>query len=315
MAIKALLVGINAYQGAPLRGCVNDIRGIREVLEAQYGLQAGDARLLLDQDATGAKIQDGLSWLAEQAKAEENTTCLFYYSGHGSSVTDVHLDEPDGSDEAICPIDRDSNGDLIDDVLGKLYQAFKPTTHLVTIMDSCHSGDNYKLPPAAKEKDVRVKCIPPSAETQASCRRAALEYAAQREEKMEAFVRDRLATLKSQGGPSQENEDLVQKVVKETLHKFQKKSYGMVTAAGNFVLLAGCRSNQTSSDARFKEGYHGALSYFLLKALRAGGHPTYEALIHAVSTGLDRDGFEQIPQLECSRALRQSPFLRAGVKA
>lgn len=315
MGIKALLVGINAYPQSPLRGCVNDIRGIREVLQTQYGLQAGDARVLLDQDATGAKIRDGLGWLAEQAKAEEHTTCLFYYSGHGSSVEDVHHDEPDGSDEALCPVDFDSKGGLIDDVLAKLYKAFKPTTHLVTIMDSCYSGDNYKAPPAAKRRDIRVKCIPPSAETRAHCRRAALAYAGEREEKMEEFVRQQLSVHKGQGASPQETEAMIQRIVKAAVRKFQKKSYGMVTTTGNFVLLAGCRSDQTSSDARFDEGYHGALSYFLLKALRAGGIPTYEALIQAVAAGLESDGFEQIPQLECTRALRKSAFLRGGGQA
>lgn len=311
MGIKALLVGINAYKAGPLNGCVNDIRGIREVLESQYGLKSGDTRMLLDRDATGAQITQGLAWLAEQAKAAETRTCLFYYSGHGSFTSDQNRDEPDGKDEAICPVDYDTKGLLIDDVLHKLYKSFKPSTHLVTVMDSCHSGDSWKAPLDSKATDIRAKFIAPPAEELARCREAALLYKAEKDAMVEDFVRQKLEGLKKSAGSPQAMQASIQTLVKEALLKFQKKSYGMVTATGNFVLIAGCRSDQTSADARFPEGYQGALSYYLLKALRAGGIPTYAALIEKVAEGLDSAGFEQIPQLECTRALRQTPFLHA----
>ena len=39
MADKALLVGINAYPRAPLRGCVNDVIDFANLLVKKYGFK------------------------------------------------------------------------------------------------------------------------------------------------------------------------------------------------------------------------------------------------------------------------------------
>ena len=45
---KALLVGINNYPTAPLRGCINDVTDMASFLVDKCGFQKGEIRLLVD---------------------------------------------------------------------------------------------------------------------------------------------------------------------------------------------------------------------------------------------------------------------------
>ena len=82
------------------------------------------------------------------------------------------------------------------------------------------------------------------------------------------------------------------------------------TAMPNIALIAGCKSSQTSADANFGGRANGALSYYLLKELKA--HPTLhlDQLITHVQTDLRDNHYEQIPQLEGPQANIVRPFLR-----
>ncbi len=88
MATRALLVGINAYEDSPLRGCVNDVLRLRELLEQRYGVRDDQVRLLVDADATRAAIEEGLRWLATPDQEGEPATRLFHFSGHGTFTAD-----------------------------------------------------------------------------------------------------------------------------------------------------------------------------------------------------------------------------------
>ncbi len=77
---KALLVGINAYPGAPLRGCINDVNQMRELLTTCYGFAEADLKFLLDGDATLEGIKAGLEWLA-QGGADPDAVRVFHYLG------------------------------------------------------------------------------------------------------------------------------------------------------------------------------------------------------------------------------------------
>ena len=59
MAKKALLVGIN-YPGTShaLRGCVNDVMMVSEVLTKEFGFKAKEKRMLTDESATTANIME-----------------------------------------------------------------------------------------------------------------------------------------------------------------------------------------------------------------------------------------------------------------
>src|SRR4051812_42774923 len=88
----ALLVGINDYAKArPLRGSVNDIRRIREVVTSDLLIPDRNVTILLDAQATKANILAALHRLADQSKPGDSL--LWYYSGHGWLANDVDGDE------------------------------------------------------------------------------------------------------------------------------------------------------------------------------------------------------------------------------
>src|SRR2546425_1267038 len=110
MARKGLLVGINDYQEVnDLKGCINDVTNLREILKTFLGFQNSDLRLLIDSRATKMNIISRLNWLVRGAKAGDYL--VFQFSGHGSQIRDRDGDElADHLDELICPYDMDWDG-------------------------------------------------------------------------------------------------------------------------------------------------------------------------------------------------------------
>ena len=99
MAKKALLIGINRYRipGADLRGCVNDVKNMRQVLTDLYGFKVNDVTTLTDLAATTTAMQAAIGKLVTGARAGD--VLLLHYSGHGANVPDSDGDEADKRDE------------------------------------------------------------------------------------------------------------------------------------------------------------------------------------------------------------------------
>jgi len=77
---KALLVGINKYKpelGADLRGCVNDVEAIRQVLLEKYNFDPENIRVVNDDRATKQGIIERLQWLINDTK--NGDVVLFHY--------------------------------------------------------------------------------------------------------------------------------------------------------------------------------------------------------------------------------------------
>jgi hypothetical protein len=62
---RALLVGINAYPGQPLLGCVNDVNDVANFLVDRCGFDSSDVRLVVDDRATTNNIKERLAWLSK----------------------------------------------------------------------------------------------------------------------------------------------------------------------------------------------------------------------------------------------------------
>src|SRR5262245_12597669 len=127
MAKRALLIGINKYRvpGADLRGCVNDINDLADVLVECCGFAKGNITVLTDAAATKKAMQAGIKSLVTASK--KGDVALLHYSGHGSNVPDddENRDEADGRDEILCPHDLDWNDPLRDDWLRKTLDGLK----------------------------------------------------------------------------------------------------------------------------------------------------------------------------------------------
>ncbi len=142
---RALLVGINAYPGNELNGCINDVTDMAEFLVSHCGFEESDIRLLTDARATNNAIMDHLKWLITGVKSGDRL--VFHYSGHGALFP---IREQSGKvtrvDECICPVDFDWTDEhaIRDKEFNQLFSTVPKGVDFTWISDSCHSGDLTK---------------------------------------------------------------------------------------------------------------------------------------------------------------------------
>jgi hypothetical protein len=272
MAKRALLVGINRYPDPEnaLRGCLNDVRQVDELLRVHFGFGGhGAVRLLTDSKATTGAIVSGLHWLVDDASPGD--VLVFHYSGHGSQVPDRHGDEVDGLDEIICPYDLDWDNPFTDDDLQDIVRGLPASVNLTVILDSCHAGTGLRELPAMGGA-ARTRWLDPP-------------------ERLHTPLGDGLAT----------------------------RRFGARAAECGAILIAGCRSDQSSADADIDGEYHGALTFFLCRAIDEMSYAaSYRAVVARTRRLLQVNGYEQVPQLEGPAALLQGEILAplgAGLKA
>jgi hypothetical protein len=170
----ALLVGINKYSNLPetsqLRGCVNDVLLMNKLLSEVFQFDTSNIKILTDKQATRKNILTNFNHFLIN-NATRDGQAVFYYSGHGSKMTDLNGDEPDGFDETIISCDsRDIRGlvkDISDDTLRELLDRLTNKCKNVTIIfDCCHSGSGMrgdiaraKQIPALELEDTNVRSI------------------------------------------------------------------------------------------------------------------------------------------------------------
>jgi hypothetical protein len=267
---RAFLVGINAYPGNELSGCVNDVTDMAHFLVRKCDFRERDIRLLTDRRATRDGIWQRLGWLLNGVRPGDRL--LFHYSGHGAQMpTRDPMGEVDGLDEVICPVDFDwSEAHVIRDKdFNRLFSQVPAGVEFVWVSDSCHSGDLTRGFPAPRAAGGRHKTLLPPAD-----------------------IDWRLQTALSDG----------------------TRARGMVNSARglNVSLVAGCRSDETSSDAVFNGRPNGALTYYLLKELgRTDGlEIPMQTLVHRTASDLASGGYRsQHPQLEGSATISDRAFL------
>ena len=96
---KALLVGINKYPSAPLRGCVNDVLLLYKILTEQYSFKAKNVNVLTDEEATKVNILAGLKKLVTGTNPGD--VVFFHYSGHGCLSGDTKLQLLNGTEVSL----------------------------------------------------------------------------------------------------------------------------------------------------------------------------------------------------------------------
>lgn len=113
----AFLVGVQDYRRptSDTIGSRKDVEYIRSMLVAS-GWKPENIRLVVDGQATGRAIREGMGWLA--AKGQPGTFSLFHYSGH--------VKQHGGVDDSLWPVDRDFVRDrevaaLLNEVQGRLW--------------------------------------------------------------------------------------------------------------------------------------------------------------------------------------------------
>lgn len=134
---RALVVGIDDYPGAPLRGCVNDAKRVAELLRTNAnGSPNFDVQLLTsDHDRiTRATLRQVINRLFAHRGGE---AALLYFSGHGT--------ENDLGGYLVTPDARAyDEGVNLSEVLTHANTA--TATERVIILDSCMSGHFGELP-------------------------------------------------------------------------------------------------------------------------------------------------------------------------
>ena len=263
---RALCIGINDYPGtgSDLAGCVNDANDWAAALRKR-GFAVD---MLLNRKATGAAIRRAIRALL--AEASSGDVVVVQYAGHGSFVPDEDGDEPDGTDECLCPYDVDVRGPITDDELFELYSQRKPGVRLVMISDSCHSGTVARFAPIVTPPTMRgrgaprrlVRFLPPA-----------------------AFLPKRVATRLG-----------------------VKRARRASSPPGRHaaLLLAGCQDTEYSFDAYFRGRPNGAFTFVALRALeKLGRSATYEQWYRAVRAALPSQQYPQTPNLYGSRSMRR----------
>ena len=167
----SLHIGVNKYHpDSPvphLNGCAQDVADLKAYLEEILPTSQLHSEVLLDEEATYQNIVD---YFGEKhlLKAGPDDVVLIQYSGHGArekAATEFDNHFPDGfSETLVCYDSRIPGGfDLADKEMAVLVERIASKgTHVVMIMDCCHSGSisrnlNPDKDPTIKKREFLLK--------------------------------------------------------------------------------------------------------------------------------------------------------------
>lgn len=266
----ALCIGINDYPGtgSDLSGCINDANDWAAAL-TRWGFIV---QKLVNKKATRAGILAAMKTIITSAK--NGDSIVFQYSGHGTYIPDQNSDEPDGTDECLCPYDINTKGPITDDEIFDLFSSRAKGVRLVFFSDSCHSGSVAKFAPITTPPTMpgghaprrKVKFLPPA--TFLSAKKV-----------KELGIR---RTIRSTSPPGR--------------------------YAG--LLMAGCQDTEYSYDAVFQGRPNGAFSFVALSTLKKlKPTSTYNDWFKAVRKVLPSQQYPQSPNLFGSTTMKKWKIL------
>ncbi|KAI5952568.1 casA [Candida jiufengensis] len=287
---KALLVGINYYGTSnELRGCINDVTRMEQFL-VTHGFSENDIVKLSDDQRNQRAIPlrqnilDAIHWLVKDARP--NDSLFFHYSGHGGQTRDLDGDEADGYDEVIYPLDFETNGFIVDDLLhDTLVKSLPPGCRLTALFDSCHSGSALDLPYMYSTKGV-LKEPNVYAETGQDLLKAGMGYLTGNNRNMMSGLSSAFKSVMNQGKASK-----AEQVSKQTK-----------TAPCDAISFSGCKDDQTSADASEQGQATGAMSYAFLAVMNQNPNQSYLSLLQNMRTIL-QNKYSQKPQLTASHPI------------
>lgn len=277
---RALLVGVNEYPKLPtysqLRGCVNDVNGMRRLLEETFNFPPPNIKVLTNAEATESAIREAMDGLVEDCG--EGDIVVFHFSGHGSQMA-AKGDKPRGFDESIMPHDsgrhneafpvqadpRDIRDTEIEEWLSRLT---RKTSHVTLIFDSCHSGSIARFGTDPAESGTNLRWVPP----------------------------DTLPGRQSSPhGPTQGRG-----AERET------GGSGWLPPSDSYVLLAACAAEQGAYEYDYEGERYGAFTFFLTREIRqeldrAVNKLTYRDVWERVAIKVNEHFQKQTPQLEGAR--------------
>jgi hypothetical protein len=167
---RALCVGIDTYDQAPLQGCVNDARLWGETL----GALGFEVQSLFNEQARREPLFAAMRALVAEARAGDEV--VFQFAGHGTQAKDDNGDEDAGDsrglDEALCPHDFSGGPLIIDDEIGALLDQVAAGVRVTFFMDCCHSGSNTRAAPVPGARARRVLLTPAQQERYLAWRRS-----------------------------------------------------------------------------------------------------------------------------------------------
>ncbi|MGA2779355.1 MAG: caspase family protein [Steroidobacteraceae bacterium] len=162
MACKAVLVGINLYDGyirhkghvVPLQrhrlyGCVNDVHSISDLLIQHFGFVPADIQELTDGSAIQSAILAALKGMVNSAAPGDRL--LFYFSGHGSLYrrtppsNDPKREEP--IFEILCPYDMDWDQEIFisESDLRNIVNLLPDGAAIEMVLDACGAGGMRRI--------------------------------------------------------------------------------------------------------------------------------------------------------------------------
>jgi len=302
---KALFIGIN-YKGtsAELRGCINDVKNVSALVCQRYGFQ--NCLYLTDEQQDPTKkptydnIINAMKWLVQGAKSGDSL--FFHYSGHGGTASDNgDSDETDGFDETILPLDFQTAGQIIDDVIYEnLVTPLPQGCRLTAIFDSCHSGTVLDLP-YTYQCDGQVEVIENDVRKQVFKKALTIVGSLMTGDKA-SIATSILSIFDGSidfgqllgGKPAQSGASGNQTAINKRKHD------------ADVIQFSGCRDNQTSADAKINNEATGAMSYALITVLGQNPKISYSQLLTQIRQVMKQKNFSQIPQLSTSHPMNMN---------
>lgn len=269
MNFALLQLAANNYPGAPLNGCLQDLKTLNASF-SQLGYVPKVAKSFIDSQMTRKNIISGLEWLIDTKEELK----IVQYSGHGARIRSDNDDEI--YDSCWVPQDYEKSGLILDDEVAKIFDKLDDNHNLVILSDSCHSGSmqrgfiSHKFNKLLKNSAIRS--LP---------------------EKLSAkYINETRKNTPS---------------AVKTRGIFNKRRKSFIYNNERTVLIATCEPQQTSADAWIDGKWQGAGTAALFRSVSEKNISFYNAARNA-NKWLVENEYEQILRIEAKVAVRNKPL-------